>query len=41
MDPLWMQFIAVEVEDYYQRAQKHEKEIFQYYIDKCKLLYGT
>jgi hypothetical protein len=40
MDLLWMQFIAFEVEDYYQRAQKYEKEIFQYYVDKCKLLYG-
>ncbi|XP_072767740.1 uncharacterized protein [Anoplolepis gracilipes] len=34
------EFLVSEMEDYYQRAQKFEKEIFQYYVDKCKLFYG-
>ncbi|XP_026825876.1 odorant receptor Or2-like isoform X1 [Ooceraea biroi] len=36
-----MQLIVFEIEDYYQRAQIHEKEILQYYVDKCKFLYGS
>lgn len=28
------------MESYYQQAQEYEKEIFQQYVDKCKLFYG-
>ncbi|CAL1680774.1 unnamed protein product [Lasius platythorax] len=36
-----LQFIVLEMEDYYQRAQKYEKEIFQRYVDRCKSFYGS
>ncbi|RLU26426.1 ObirOr5-H1 [Ooceraea biroi] len=36
-----IKLIVFEIEDYYQRAQIHEKEILQYYVDKCKFLYGS
>ncbi|XP_024876688.1 odorant receptor 22c-like [Temnothorax curvispinosus] len=35
-----LQFIILEMESYYQRAQEYEKEIIQQYVDKCKLFYG-
>lgn len=35
-----MQFIVYEMEDYYQKAEEYEKEIFQQYVNKCKYLYG-
>jgi len=35
-----MQFIILEMESYYQRAQEYEKKIIQQYIDKCKPFYG-
>ncbi|XP_029669399.1 uncharacterized protein LOC115239170 [Formica exsecta] len=35
-----LQFIVFEMEDYYQRAQEYEKEIFQHYVDKFKPFYG-
>ncbi|XP_011876329.1 PREDICTED: odorant receptor 9a-like isoform X2 [Vollenhovia emeryi] len=38
---LTMQYIVLEMEDYYQHAQKYEKEIFQKYIDNCKPFYGS
>ncbi|KYM97624.1 hypothetical protein ALC62_11919 [Cyphomyrmex costatus] len=34
-----LQFIILEMEDYYQRAKDYEKKIFQHYIDKCKPFY--
>ncbi|XP_018309037.1 odorant receptor Or2-like [Mycetomoellerius zeteki] len=36
-----LQFIILEMEAYYQRAQEYEKKIFQRYIDKCKPFYGS
>ncbi|XP_026825466.1 odorant receptor 22c [Ooceraea biroi] len=38
---IFIKLIVFEIEDYYQRAQIHEKEILQYYVDKCKFLYGS
>ncbi|XP_072743374.1 uncharacterized protein [Anoplolepis gracilipes] len=35
-----LQFIVLEMENYYQQAQKYEKKIFQQYVDKCKPFYG-
>ncbi|XP_012224112.2 odorant receptor 22c-like isoform X2 [Linepithema humile] len=35
-----LQSITSIMEDYYRQALKYEREIFQKYIDKCKLLYG-
>ncbi|KAL6264155.1 hypothetical protein P5V15_004234 [Pogonomyrmex californicus] len=36
-----LQFIILEMENYYRQAQEYEKEIFQQYIDKCKPFYGS
>ncbi|XP_011707048.1 PREDICTED: odorant receptor 30a-like [Wasmannia auropunctata] len=36
-----LQFIILEMENYYQQAQEYEKKIFQQYIDKCKPFYGS
>ncbi|KAF3054621.1 Odorant receptor 318, partial [Nylanderia fulva] len=36
-----LQFIVLEMEDYYQQAEKYEKEILQLYVDRCKSFYGT
>ncbi|XP_050462598.1 odorant receptor 30a-like [Cataglyphis hispanica] len=36
-----LQFIVLEMENYYQQAQEYEKEIFQHYVDKFKPFYGT
>ncbi|KAF3054620.1 Odorant receptor 296 [Nylanderia fulva] len=36
-----LQFIVLEMENYYKQAEKYEKEIFQKYVDKCKPFYGT
>jgi len=36
-----MQIIIYEMEDYIQQAKSEERNIFQRYINKCKLFYGT
>ncbi|GAB1860352.1 Odorant receptor [Camponotus japonicus] len=35
-----LQFIVLEMENYYKQAQKYEKEIFQQYVDRCMPFYG-
>lgn len=35
-----MQVIIYEMEHYIQQAKSEEKNVFQTYIDKCKLFYG-
>lgn len=35
-----LQGIILIMEDCYRQALKYEREVFQKYIDKCKLVYG-
>lgn len=37
---IFMQIIIYEMEDYIQQAKSEERNIFQRYINKCKLFYG-
>lgn len=35
-----MQYIVLEMENYYKQAQKYEKKIFQQYVDRCTPFYS-